>query len=159
MRPYASFALFLFSILVVQVATAQTAGLGVSRSEITGKLNQLNVSMSYQESPLLDGTQRLMGSVGDNRVSMELIGNPLDLEQVTVVFSPSSNAAENLNALAAVAATLTLAAPRARDSMDWFTTALGSGQESVTRKLYDRRISLNNYASVLGMVLLTVEAL
>ena len=158
MRPHTSITLFLLFILAVSATTAQAGELGVSRSEITGKLKQLNVHMSYQESPLLDGTQRLMGSVADNRVSMELIGNPLDLKQVTVVFFPSSNPVENLNALAAVAATLTLAAPGARDSMDWFNTALGSGQESVTHMLHDRSISLNNYASVLEMVLLTVEA-
>ena len=149
----------LAAVLLLPVSELCAQGrLGVSRVQILTKLAEVapDMTLDYEESPLIGGERRLMGT--STFVTLELIGPPGNLRQITMMFVPQQTGIDNLSALAVAATFLGTVFPAWAESLTWFGDALASSVEESTTTRNGIEVRMNNYVQVMGMILLTLEA-
>ena len=132
--------------------------LGVPRGPILLLLEEVEVSLDWEESPLMGDEDRLMGTQDDPFVIAEFIGRPDDLRKINVSFIPYPEPLKNVTALFVVSAVMRTVFPEWEDSVEWFGDAMASGEEERTISRRGVSVTLNNYVDVLGIMVLTIEA-
>ena len=136
------------------------AGLGVSRNGIQARLSTLELDWSFEETePLLDGRARMFASSEDPMVLVELIGEPGNLESVSVITSPSDDPDRNALSgivIASVLAELTSEAETAA-LLDWYTKAVSGAEDTSTRVFGGRRLTVTRHLETLGTISLSIE--
>ena len=125
----------------------------MSAQEIRGLVSRLDISLAYESGQLLSGESRTMGTSEDPFLMLELIGPASDLREIAFTTAPSANAAENVEALGITLILLTTV------MSDWYTETLGSGIEERAIRVDGVEVTIRNYADVLGVVSLSLEAL
>ncbi|MDE0394170.1 MAG: hypothetical protein OYK82_05265 [Gammaproteobacteria bacterium] len=143
----------ILAVLLGLPLPAAAQGLGVSAQEIRGLVSRLDISLAYESGQLLSGESRTMGTSEDPFLMLELIGPASDLREIAFTTAPSANAAENVEALGITLILLTTV------MSDWYTETLGSGIEERAIRVDGVEVTIRNYADVLGVVSLSLEAL
>ncbi len=131
----------------------------MSAQEIRGLVSRLDISLAYESGQLLSGESRTMGTSEDPFLMLELIGPASDLREIAFTTAPSANAAENVEALGITLILLTTVMSDWSDGVDWYTETLGSGIEERAIRVDGVEVTIRNYADVLGVVSLSLEAL
>ena len=141
--------------LIGSTQAVQAQGFGVSRGDIFSMLEQLELSFSWDELPLAGGEPRLMASMTQPSMTVELAGPRNNLRLLSVAFTPSPNPNESLPILGVAGTFFRQAFP---DWADWFSEALQSGDQSRSIRRGRAEVRVVNLAQSLGTVMLTISA-
>ena len=155
---------FAVALALLIAHTASAEGLGVSRADVRGKVDTYlqtavtpAVTLEYEAGKLFSGESRLMGTSDNPSILLELIGDPSDLESVSVMFVPSAkDLTQNMASIAVVIAIMQVTFPEWADSVTWFNNALESGSEKTQVTRNGKVVTIQNLAEVLGVITLRV---
>lgn len=135
----------------VTPATAYTAGLGLTRSEVLGFFN--DIGFAFQEGKPIDGMDNWNGRASVTNV--QVLGPIDDIREISLMAIFSQDDKHNLTNLLQMAAFLNFVAPEWDGAMDWLGEAMKTqGGETMEG---DRRVRLT-FVRELGLATLTVSA-
>ena len=141
----------------MEVSAQTYSGLGTSRSSITNELARLDVVLDYNESPLHTGEQRLLGTMENPFILLELTGRPSNLRSVSLSFSPQASHAANVQPLAATIVLFQAIVPGWKESIGWLSSSMESGEEKVQYFYGNREVTMTNYAKTMGFIILSIK--
>ena len=128
-------------------------GMGIPRASFL-KFAEAGLPITFEESPLVDGTPRLLGTMENPWAMLELIGDPHNIRSVGVSFVPTTSDADNAKIGLLALASMKVASPNWPEASDWFLERMDAGIEEASVVRGNRRYT---YQRVLGMVNMIVE--
>lgn len=112
----------------VPVAVTSSTGLGISRSAFVASFESAGVT--FENSPLRDGRERMLGTSTNKVVTIEIIGPASNVTEASVLAPASSDETTNTLTILHMAQILKVGAPEWEGGLDWLTTSITElGQE------------------------------
>lgn len=142
---------------VASPASQPAVGLGISRAALQSRFESSEVGFQFENQPLADGRARVMGMSPSEMASLELIGEPDNLTQVTIMADVVDEQSRLVNALYFLGV-LKLTVP-GWDGSDWLSESmaqLASEDGEITTVQDGKQIGLSFHKN-LGLLIMSVK--
>jgi hypothetical protein len=144
---------------IIKLFSHSSSGLGIKAEEITSKLT--NLGFETKSSPLNDGTPRIMVFKKEIGAMMDLIGNPNDLQKITILQLIPSEKDKIIEITSYILFIVTLCAKDkslSKEIMSWITNQMKNRPDSETSNVFKNlKVSFESYQSPYPSFMINIE--